>query len=190
MSTTHVALVSLGILLTGATASAGPAQKGATARSRQAEIRRAVSAAPRSIAARAAVVDMDERGRTTKLRDGDNGWTCIPRDPGTPLGHPLCLDQNGFEWMQAAMSGRAPDPTKIGYCYMLRGGSSWSNVDVSATKLPEGETTYISIPPHVMILNARIAGESGFPAGPHPDTRKPFVMYGGTPYANVTIPIQ
>jgi hypothetical protein len=118
---------------------------GGGAPSREAEIRRAVSAAPPSLRARAAVVALDEHGGTTKLRDD---------------------------------------------CYMLRGGTIWSNTDVSATKLPEGEKTYLTIPPHVMILNARIAEQSGFPSGAHPDTHQPFVMYAGTPDANVTIPLR
>ncbi len=133
---------------------------------------------------------MDEHGKVTELRSGDNGWTCIPNDPGTPMGHPLCLDKNGLEWMKEAMSGRMPDPEKTGYSYMLQGGTSWSNVDVSATQLPPGEKEYITIPPHIMIMNAKIAEASGFPSGElHPDTSKPFIMYGGTPYAIVMIPI-
>ncbi len=92
--------------------------------------------------------------------------------------------------MKEAMSGRVPDPEKTGYSYMLQGGTSWSNVDVSATQLPPGEKEYITIPPHIMIMNAKIAEASGFPSGElHPDTSKPFIMYGGTPYAIVMIPI-
>jgi hypothetical protein len=41
-----------------------------------------------------------------------------------------------------------------------------------------------------MILNARLAEKSGFPSGTaHPDTHKPFVLYGGTPYALLNIPV-
>lgn len=54
--------------------------------------------------------DMGDDGRTTELRRGDNGWTCLPRDPGTPKPAPVCLDRNGLAWFQAAMSGREPDP--------------------------------------------------------------------------------
>lgn len=73
---------------------------------------------------------------------------------------------------------------------MLQGGSSWSNVDVTAMQLPPGQKKYLTIPPHVMVMNAKIAQESGFPSGEvFPDTSKPFVMYGGTPYAIVIIPL-
>jgi hypothetical protein len=154
------------------------------------EIERAVSAAPASIAAGAAVIRMDDDGRMTSLREGHNGWTCFPRDPATPLGHPVCIDGPGLAWFAKTMAGHDPDPDKVGYSYMLKGGSVWSNVDVTATRLPPGEKTYITIPPHVMVMNAKVANSSGFPSGLHPDTHKPFVMYGGTPYAILIIPLE
>lgn len=129
------------------------------------EIDRALSAAPSQIAEKAAVVSMDDKGQVKELRHGENEWTCIPHDPATPMGHPLCLDKNGLEWMKAAMAGHPPDPERIGYSYMLKGGTSWSNTDVSASKLPPGHEDYIRIPPHFMILNAKIANSSGFPSG-------------------------
>ncbi len=157
--------------------------------SKQAEIVRALSAAPASIRGSAAVVAMDDNGHTTELRAGTNGWTCLPHDPATPLGHPVCVDQNGWAWFQAAMTGHEPDGDKVGYSYMLKGGSVWSNVDITATKLPPGRKQYIVLPPHVMIMNAKIASASGFPGGEDPDPHKPFVMYAGTPYAIVIMPL-
>jgi hypothetical protein len=134
---------------------------------------------------------MDDSGRMTEVRRGDNGWTCMPRDPGSPVDYPVCVDQNGLAWYQAVMSGRDPDTGKVGYSYMLQGGSTWSNVDPTATKLPAGEKTHITIPPQIMIMNARLAEESGFPSGQaHPDTHRPFVMYGGTPSAILNIPVK
>jgi hypothetical protein len=151
----------------------------------------AVSAAPASIGAAATVVNMSDDGKVTELRRGTNGWTCVVHDPGTPSGHPLCVDQNGLEWMQAAMSGREPDAAKAGYSYMLKGGTAWSATDVTATKLPEGQKDVIRVPPHIMIMNARIADASGFPSAPSSaDFHKPFVFYGGTPYAILIIPVE
>ncbi|MDE3188226.1 MAG: hypothetical protein KGM96_12005 [Acidobacteriota bacterium] len=125
-----------------------------------------------------------------ELRQGNNGWTCLPRDEGTPLGQPLCLDKNGLQWYVAAMSGHAPDPNLAGYSYMLKGGSVWSNLDPSATKMQPGQKHFVLVPPHIMILNARIAKESGFPSGmADPNTHKPFVMFGDTPFAVLIIPV-
>ncbi len=179
--------VLIGLASVGMAAAQSTAQQGNT----RSEIERALSAAPPQIAEKAAVVSMDDNGQTKELRKGENGWTCLPHDPATPVGHPLCLDKNGWEWMQAAMTGHAPDPDKIGYSYMLQGGTTWSNTDVSATKLPSGQKDFIRIPPHFMILNARIANSSGYPSGEaNPDTHKPFVMYGGTPHAVLMIPLE
>jgi hypothetical protein len=159
--------------------------------SARADIARALSAAPASVAAGAAVVRMDDHGKTTELRPGRNGWTCMPEDPGTPVPYPVCLDRNGFQWFEAAMAGRAPDPDKVGYSYMLRGGTAWSATDPAATSLPKGETKYLTLPPHIMILSARLAATSGFPSGEsQPDPGKPFVIYGATPFAIIIMPVK
>lgn len=151
----------------------------------------ALSAAPPAIAAGAAVVNMSDDGKITELRKGTSGWTCFVHDPGTPSGHPLCVDQNGLEWMQAAMSGHEPDAAKTRYSYMLKGGTAWSATDVTATRLPAVQEDIIRVPPHVMITNAQLANSSGFPSGEtKPDTHKPFVIYGGTPFAILIIPVQ
>ena len=182
----------LWVLIVWASISMAAAQSADQRGNTTSEISRALSAAPPQIARKAAVVSMDDKGQMKELRHGKNGWTCIPHDPATPMGHPLCLDKNGLEWMAVAMAGHTPpDPDKIGYCYMLKGGTSWSNTDFSATKLPPGQKDFIRIPPHFMILNAKIANSSGFPSGEaRPNTHKPFVMYGGTPYAVLMIPLE
>jgi len=57
-----------------------------------------------------------------------------------------------------------------------------------AEKLPPDRKDYIHIPPHFMILDAKMANESGLPLhDPDPDTHFPFVMFGGTPYYRASI---
>lgn len=159
------------------------------------EIARAVSAAPASVSAGAAVDIADAKGRLTELRRGSNGWTCMIDDPAATkhdaiAHHPACFDKYGLEWIEAYTAGHAPNPDHVGYSYMLQGGSSWSNTDPNATKLAPGQKDYIRIPAHIMILNARVANSSGFPSGQaNPDTHKPFVMFGGTAYALLIIPV-
>ncbi len=161
----------------------------ASAQDKASLIARARSAAPAAIGARAAVVDMDDHGGTTALAVGDNGWTCMPNDPGTPVPQPVCVDRNGLAWFEAAMAGRPPDPAAVGYAYMLKGGTAWSFADPAATKLPEGEREAPAVGPHIMLLSARLAADSGFPSGAHPDLHRPFVAYAGTAYALVIIPV-
>jgi len=162
---------------------------------REAQIRLALSAAPAAIAARATVASMEGGGQLRVLRGGDNGWTCVPPNPGgagaDPEPEPACFDANGLAFMEAFGAGRYPDANKPGFSYMLQGGSAWSNVDPAATKLPAGEKDYIHIPPHIMILDAKMANESGLPLHEeHPDTRQPFVMFGATPFAILIIPVR
>lgn len=159
------------------------------------EISQALAAAPASIAAQASVVILKDQGRKEELRIGTNGWTCLARDVAAPddgiSHHPACFDKYGLEWIENYMAGREPNPDHAGYSYMLAGGSSWSNTDPKAAKLALGQKDYIRIPAHIMILNARIANSSGFPSGQtEPDTHKPFVMFGGTPFAILIIPVK
>ncbi len=155
----------------------------------QAQIRAATSAAPPAIAAGATVLGRNSQGHTIVLRQGHNGWTCRMTF-GDPERLPVCFDANYGAWVKAFAAGRAPDPDKPGFAYMLQGGSAWSNTDPKANALPPGRKTDIHIPPHVMIMSARIAAESGFPSGQaNPDTHKPFVMFGGTKYAILIIPV-
>jgi hypothetical protein len=159
------------------------------------EISQALSAAPAAIASGAAVAVMDAKGNLTELRPGSNGWTCLtphidPLHPDSIEHHPACFDKYGLEWIEAYVVGRHPNPEHAGYSYMLQGGSSWSNTDPSANRLAPGQKDFIRMPPHIMILNAKVADSSGFPTGqPVPDTHKPFVMFGGTPYALLIIPV-
>lgn len=116
----------------------------------EAEISQALSAAPASIAAQAAVVILRDKGRKEELRAGTNGWTCLARDANAPddgiAHHPSCFDKYGLEWIESYMAGDKPNPDHVGYSYMLQGGSSWSNTDPLATKLGRGQIDYIRMP--------------------------------------------
>jgi len=163
----------------------------APSRSREAEIRSALSAAPTAIAARATVEQRDKHGNWVVLRHGDNGWTCIPRSSGDPDPLPACFDANAMAFIRTFDTGRSPDPAKPGLSYMLRGGSAWSNIDPRASRLPPGRSDYIHIPPHIMILDSKLANESSLPLHQaDPDTHMPFVMFGGTKQAILIIPVK
>lgn len=161
------------------------------ARTRQAEILRALSAAPPAIAARATVKEKGKDGHWAILRQGDNGWTCIPRSTGDPEPLPACFDSNGMAFIRTFAGNQAPDPGRPGLSYMLQGGSAWSNIDPSASRLPVGRKDYIHLPPHLMILDSKLANQSGLPLHQtDPDTHMPFVMFGGTDHAILIIPVK
>ena len=147
-----------------------------------AQIASAISAAPAKVASGAAVID----GSGKLLRKGSNGWTCMADNPVTPGADPMCLDKVGLDWAMAWMGHKAP-PAGVGTAYMLKGGVDASNIEPYAAKPTGG---WVLTGPHVMILNAATAEASGFAGGAHPDTSQPYVMFGGTPYAHIMMPVR
>jgi len=152
-------------------------------------IANASSAAPASIGRNATVVAPGPGGKMRTLRRGTNGWTCMPDDPGTPGNDPMCVDRNGMAWAEAWMGHKAPDAGKPGLAYMLQGGYDASNTDPFATKPARG-ASWVRTGPHVMILDRNAAAASGYSGGPNPDTSRPYVMFGGTPYAHIMMPVR
>lgn len=97
------------------------------------------------------------------LKKGTNNFTCFPDDPATPSNDPVCVG------------------------YMLQGETAASNVDLFAP--PPADGKWSEAGPHVMIFNAG-ATMTGYPNhGEHPDARQPFVMWGGSPYEHLMIPV-
>lgn len=148
----------------------------------------AMAAAPKGVAEGAAIVAMDSDGGMRTLREGTNGFTCMPDNPATPGPDPMCLDQNAFEWAHAWM-GHQPPPDKVGFVYMLAGGSDASNTDPDA-KGPEAGNHWISTGPHVMVVGPAVKMMVGYPRSADPDTSKPYVMWAGTPYEHLMIPMK
>ena len=150
-------------------------------------IKSAMSAAPPAIAQGATIVAMDEKMNMKTLRAGTNGWTCFPDMPTTPGVDSMCLDKNGLEWAHALMGHKNPPPDKMGFGYMLAGGSDASNTDPFAVKpIPGGR--WVDTGPHVMVLNIGTKFD-GYPTTAD-NTKTPFVMFPGTPYAHLMMPVR
>lgn len=152
----------------------------------EALIKNAVSAAPKAVGDKATVIALDAKGEMRTLREGEGGFTCIPDNPATPGNDPMCVDQNGMEWVQAWMSRQEP-PDKVGFGYMLIGGSDASNDDPFATAPKEGEK-WIETGPHVMIFGPAAERMPGYPKSAA-NPKAPYVMWSGTPYAHLMIPV-
>jgi hypothetical protein len=150
-------------------------------------IESAMAAAPKAIAADAAIVAANPDGTMKMLRDGKNGWTCMPDNPQTPGTDPMCMDANALKWAEAWMGHKNPPANNVGFMYMLQGGSDASNMDPWSTKPVEGHK-WVETGPHVMVVGAPSLN-SLYPSGPEPDTTKPYVMFPDTPYAHVMIPV-
>jgi hypothetical protein len=146
----------------------------------------AEAAAPASIAHDAAIITVDGKGAMTNLRKGTNGWTCMPDNPQTPGKDPMCMDGNAMKWAEAWLSHKPPPANNVGLMYMLAGGSDASNIDPWGEKPASGK--WVETGPHVMVVGAESLNRL-YPATAEPDTSKPYVMFGGTPYAHLMVPI-
>jgi hypothetical protein len=153
----------------------------AAEQSNEDKIARAMQAAPQSISKNATIVDVDG----TVLRQGSNGWRCLPA-ASLDSTHPMC---NDAVWMSAmeAMSKKAAIKTdRIGISYMLAEDDNVNNADPFDTKPDPGEV-WVQEGPHLMIIvpdPAMLAGISD-----DPDNGGPYVMWKGTPYAHLMVPV-
>ena len=151
-------------------------------------IKSAESAAPAAVSSKAAIYAMDEKGGMRTLREGTNGWWCMPDSPSTPGPDPMCGDANSMEWAMAWIGKKDPPKGKVGFMYMLEGGTDASNTDPYATGPADGNN-WVKTGPHVMVVNA-MDMMTGYPESPTPETSAPYVMWAGTPYAHLMLPVK
>lgn len=152
-------------------------------------IKSAMSAAPKKVASGASVVAMDADGKMRTLREGKNGFTCMPDNPATPGPDPMCMDAAGVEWAMAWIGHKTPSAGKVAFMYMLAGGTDASNTDPYAAK-PTADNHWIKTGPHVMVMGADQAFYDQYPKSADPDTLSPYVMWPGTPYQHLMIPVK
>jgi len=146
------------------------------------KIARAMSAAPSGISAEATIMDVDG----TILREGSNGWTCIPGVgliPGDD--HPMCNDATWMAWMKAAGEGTPFTTDVVGYSYMLQGDAMVNNDNPAATD-PNDGGVWVQEGPHLMLLLP-----TGMLDGVNrdPNAGGPYVMWGDTPLVHVMVPV-
>jgi hypothetical protein len=154
------------------------------------KIRNAMSGGPASIAKGATILDWGdrERGQMKELRKGANHWTCLPDDPTTPANDPCCIDRMAMQWAKARMSHGTPNLASPGIGYMLQGGGSPSNTDPFA-KEPAAGDKWMNEPPHLMVFPA--SGTKLDPTaygGRH--SGGPWIMWPGTPYEHLIVPVK
>lgn len=141
----------------------------------------ALSAAWPGMAEGATVVDWDNN----VLKEGSNGYTCMPPPPTT--GGPMCLESEWMKWAKAWQNKTEFTIEALAISYMLAGdgdGGS-SNIDPYA-EAPSDDNEWISEGAHLMIL-APAALLEAYPADPN--NGGPYVMWKGTPYAHLMVPI-
>lgn len=141
------------------------------------------TAAPKDVVDNATILNMDHDGKTHAVREGKNGWTCM--DPG---GAPMCADKAAMEWAEAWQS-HGPAPEKLGFIYMLNGDTGASNTDPYA-KGATADNNWIRTGAHVMIVGSEAKSMiEGYPREAKADPAKPYVMWPGTPYEHLMLPV-
>jgi hypothetical protein len=171
------------------TAKKAPASAAAKAPSDAQLIASAQRAAPAKISKDATIIAMDADGKMRTLRQGTNGFTCMADSPATPGPDPMCMDKNAFAWAGAWMAHKDPPQGKVGFMYMLEGGTDASNTDPFAAK-PTASNHWIKTGPHIMIVGADPSFYEGYPKSADPDTSQPYVMWAGTPYQHLMAPVK
>lgn len=161
------------------------AQKG----SKEWKIQNAQSAAPDAVSQDATVMDWPEKegAKPAELRKGTNDWTCLPDYSGSPGNDPICVDKGGMKWFEAYMVQKPPSLTQPGLGYMLQGGSDASNTDPFATKPKEGED-WVTAPAHVMVFPAGKLDPKVY--GTDYEKGTSWIMFAGTPYEHLMIPVK
>ena len=118
MAATALLLV-FGLRLVGRAESQTSAKAGDTT---QEKIARATSAGPDNISESARIIDTDAQGNKVILREGSNGFTCMPGNPNVVGEPPMCVDAASMQWFADAKAHK-PKPTNTvpGITYMLAG---------------------------------------------------------------------
>ncbi len=167
-------LLAIGLLI--------PAQAGA--QEVQDVIKSAMNAAPASISAAAEIRDWE----MNVLREGTNGWTCLPDNAATPGNDPWCVTEAWLNFLAAYVNKTEPTYDKIGFAYMLMGDTPVSNSDPYATEATGPEDWVTDLGPHLMML----VPEATMLEGISTDHLNggPWIMWPNTPYAHIMIPLE
>lgn len=141
----------------------------------------ALGAAWPGMAENATVVDWEGN----VLREGSNGYTCFPTPPMLTGSAPMCMDGEWMEWADAWSNKKEFEADRLGVSYMLAGDEGASNIDPYAEG-PTDDNEWIKEGAHLMIIAPPELLEA-FPTDPN--NGGPYVMWKGTPYAHLMVPV-
>jgi len=150
------------------------------------KIANALSAAPEAVASGAKVMDWpaSDTAQPTTLREGANGWTCVPDDPNSPANDPGCADDEMNRYWESWMRRTPPRLTGMAVGYALQGFQVPSLTDPFKTA-PDSGQAWIDVPPSVMMAVPTRAAYAGLPVAP---AAGPWVLWANTPFAVIIVP--
>jgi hypothetical protein len=157
------------------------------------KIENALSAGPKFITDHATVMiwasAQDKELKMRVLREGSNGWVCMPEGDGLvdhgdllvfdhekPRHIPMCADQTMMKWMMAIRAGKKPNVDRIGISYMLQGeGAVGAHVRFAG--------------PHVMLVLPDGEKDALKDVGRYTPSGEPYVVGPGSPSPLLIIPV-
>jgi hypothetical protein len=148
-------------------------------------IKDALSAASPEIAKTATVMDWDH----SVLKKGTGAYTCMPTPAEVRAKggrEPMCLDKVWTAWGDAWMNKKPFKADAVGIAFMLSGDTGASNTDPYATT-KSATNQWIVEGPHLMVIVPDTAQMESLSTDPH--NGGPYVMWKGTPYAHIMVPV-
>ena len=176
------------LLFTAISISAGHHEAG---NSKDWEIKAYTSAAPAFIGDYATVI-----GASGKvIRKGSNGWRCEPFMPmpegGFKTPHeaaPACSDANAVAWANAYKSQQKPELEADGWIWMLHGDLGVDNFKpYTDGQKNMGHKYFIESGAHLMLMPKDPSSMDG--QSTDYTNGGPYVMFKGTPYVHMMIPV-
>ena len=154
------------------------------AQDKEALIREALSAAPLEVAKTAIV----KNGDGTVLKPGTGAYTCYPTpDSMKKRGKmSMCLDKTWQAWREAWLNKKPFKANQVGVAYMLAGDVGSSNTDPYA-EAPTSDNQWVEPGPHTMVIVPNPEELEGMSTDPYGGG--PFVMWKGTPYVHIMVPV-
>ena len=152
------------------------------AQSKEDMIKEALSAAPPSLAAVASVQDW----AGNVLKQGTSSYVCLPRTPDSEVVNSMCLDEAWLGWAHAWQNKQPVKIDRVGTAYMLAGDGGASNIDPFAEK-ETADNQWVVEGPHLMVVVPDNAALESLATDPK--NGGPYVMWKGTPYAHIMVPL-
>lgn len=161
--------------------------------STQWEIETYTSAAPDFIGDFATVVSANGK----VLREGSNGWTCLPFIPMPKMGFksaneaaPACADANAVAWADAYMNKTKPKIENDGWIWMIHGDTGVDNFRPysEGDKENTDPEDWIYSGSHLMLMPKNPSSLEG--VSTDFTTGAPYVMMKDTPFVHLMIPLE
>lgn len=155
----------------------------------EARLAEATAAGPEELVRGATIMDWPvAAGRAPNLlRPGTNGWSCWPSMPGVQGVSAMCVDSVFAAFGQAIMARQTPNVPRLGVGYMFTSDYSESNTDPFATAAT-ADNDWHHVGPHLMIVFPDTTALRGYPT--RPLAHAPYVMFPGTAYGHLMVPIR